>query len=238
MKAQMTVSTESVEVSDLFDLGRPRKEGFFLSGAGSGGSAITMMLWPEVDQVRCEYARHQPESQREEGELVIAVSWTVPNFGGRRPWMHCPSERCGRRVGRLFLVEGLVMCRRCARLRYRSQAKAFPVIFRSLRRAQKLRERLGAGPMLGGPLRRPTGMHRRTYECLSAEIIDIERTVAAHIGLPTRERLEEVRRMFPEFLTDRRRSAGPGREVRWHQRDGLRPSTSSYRERAFHLRRL
>ncbi len=196
----MTESTESVETSDLFAGGRPQKEGFFLSGPGSDGSTVTMMMWPEVDHVRCAYIRHDSDGGREEGELVVGVSWTVPNFGGQRPWIHCGSEGCARRVGRLFLVDTLLLCRACARVRYLSQAKAFPDIVRPLRRAQKLRERLGVGPVLGGPLRRPSGMRQRTYERLSTEVTEIEQTVADQIGFPTRERLEEVRQLFCEFL--------------------------------------
>jgi hypothetical protein len=196
----MAAPTESVETSDLFANGRPRKEGFPLSGLASDGSMVTMMLWPDVDHVSCEYSRDGPASEREAGEFTIGVTWTVPHFGGQRPWLHCSSEVCARRVGRLFPVDALLLCRACGQLRYRSQAKAFPDIVRPLRRAQKLRERLRVGPVLGGPLRRPSGMHQQTYERLSAEIIDIEQAVADDIEIPTREGLESVRQLFREFL--------------------------------------
>jgi hypothetical protein len=45
---------------------------------------------------------------------------TATRFGGRRLWMLCP--RCSRRCRDLFIGFGRVACRRCFRLRYKSQS--------------------------------------------------------------------------------------------------------------------
>jgi len=41
----------------------------------------------------------------------IRVSWTGCNYGGTRPWMHCP--HCQRRIARLFKGMGGYFCRAC-----------------------------------------------------------------------------------------------------------------------------
>jgi hypothetical protein len=59
-------------------------------------------------------------------EYVIEVTTTRPHFGGRHYWFRCPlvrdGFRCGRRVGRLYLLPGQQYfgCRHCWNLTYRS----------------------------------------------------------------------------------------------------------------------
>lgn len=47
----------------------------------------------------------------------ISLVYTRPFFGGRRWWFKC---RCGRRVGILYFLEGLIRCRKCFDLTYAS----------------------------------------------------------------------------------------------------------------------
>jgi hypothetical protein len=49
----------------------------------------------------------------------IRFTTTPLHFGGCRVWMICP--RCGDRVRVMFAVLGKIGCRRCLRVRYRSQ---------------------------------------------------------------------------------------------------------------------
>lgn len=93
----------------------------------------------------------------------IALSWTVPNYGGRRWWMHCPHT--GQRVGKLFVPpEGeLFASRQAWRLSYQSQRaadhdKPFEALFRLQR---KLGGRQG---WEAGLAKRPKGMWKRTYD--------------------------------------------------------------------------
>lgn len=93
---------------------------------------------------------------------AVALEWTRPQFGGKRPWFVCP--KCSRRCGVLFreMVSGGATCRICAGLVYPSQReRAFS---RLLRRCSRIRRRLGWPPGVAhGESERPSGMHRSTY---------------------------------------------------------------------------
>lgn len=82
---------------------------------------------------------------------TIRLERTACNYGGTRPWFHCP--HCQRRVAVLFLRSGFV-CRPCGRIAYGSQSD--DALGRTWRRQQKLERRLG------GRWGRPKGMHHAT----------------------------------------------------------------------------
>jgi hypothetical protein len=93
----------------------------------------------------------------------VELAWTACNFGGERPWFICPGVGCGRRVAVLYGPGRYFLCRHCYDLRYESQKEG--KANRALRRAQKIRERLGGGANMMEPFpEKPKGMHRRTYE--------------------------------------------------------------------------
>lgn len=92
----------------------------------------------------------------------IRLSYTQPHFGGRRWWMHCPHT--GERVGKLYVPSGgdIFASRKAWRIGYRSQRIAahdrpFEGLFR-------LQRRLGCPEGWEMPIRRPKGMHHRTFE--------------------------------------------------------------------------
>jgi hypothetical protein len=92
----------------------------------------------------------------------VHLSYTVPNFGGRRWWMHCPSN--GSRVGKLYCPDGAhtFASRTAWGIAYQSQRAAdrdrpFEALFR-------LQRRLGCTEGWEQPIRRPKGMWRRTFE--------------------------------------------------------------------------
>jgi hypothetical protein len=92
----------------------------------------------------------------------IWLSYTVPNFGGKRWWMHCPST--GERVGKLYCPSGseLFASRKAYRIGYRSQrVTKRDAIFERLFRIQ---EKLGCERGWGNWITRPKGMHHSTFE--------------------------------------------------------------------------
>jgi hypothetical protein len=83
----------------------------------------------------------------------------------REAVVFCPGARCGRRVAILYGPGRHFLCRHCYDLGYESQRDN--KTYRALRRAQKIRERLGGSANVTEPFpEKPRGMHRRTYERL------------------------------------------------------------------------
>ena len=95
----------------------------------------------------------------------VPLEWTPCNFGGERPWFLCPGAGCGRRVAVLYGPGRYFLCRHCYDLRYESQRE--DKTHRALRRAQRIRERLGGSANMTEPFpERPKGMHHDTYDRL------------------------------------------------------------------------
>ena len=98
-------------------------------------------------------------------------TWDVP-YGGRRWWWICP--RSGQQVAKLHLPPGgrVFAARQVYRLPYRSQR--ITALDRSHDRQRRLYRKLGADyeDFEQPPPLRPKGMHRRTYERLTAELHD------------------------------------------------------------------
>jgi hypothetical protein len=98
-------------------------------------------------------------------------------YGGTRPFFSCPGLLngllCKRRVVKLYLAGQHFRCRRCHRLTYQSQAEG--LCDRALRRAEKLRVRLGGERWTPYSWPgRPTGMWRRTFMRLTEAAVDAE----------------------------------------------------------------
>lgn len=109
----------------------------------------------------------------------IHLSYTQPHYGGKRWWMHCPVN--GQRVGKLYMPPGAetFASRAVWRLGYKSQRvtqrdAAFERLFR-------LQKKLGCPQGWEMPIRRPKGMHRRTYERLENEYAHLDYVCAAEM---------------------------------------------------------
>ncbi len=90
----------------------------------------------------------------------VEMDWTRLPSGGKRPWFLCPS--CSRRCAVLYSLGSGIICRKCGGLSYESQNE--PGHFRALRKAQKIRVRLGGSANMTEPFpSRPHYMHQRTY---------------------------------------------------------------------------
>lgn len=111
--------------------------------------------------------RHRSRSKTdwEDVEQTIHLNHTSCTYGGTRPWWLCPS--CGRRVAVLYGPGKLYACRHCCELAYSSQRETSSD--RAMRRADKIRRRLGWPIGIGNPKgTKPRGMHWRTFARLNA----------------------------------------------------------------------
>jgi hypothetical protein len=116
--------------------------------------------------------RSGPGDEWENVKEAVELTRTSCNFGGERPWFICPGVVngvvCGRRVAVLYGPGRYFLCRHCYDLRYESQNEN--EMYRALRRAQKIRKRLGGSANMMEPFpEKPKGMHWRTYERLCWE---------------------------------------------------------------------
>ena len=127
------------------------------------------------DQVILSYShRSRQGAEWENVKELVPLEWTPCNFGGERPWFVCPGVACGRRVAILYGPGKYFLCRHCYDLRYESQRKDKKD--RALRRARKIRQRLGGSANMLEPFpERPKGMHLDTYMRLFWEHDQAER---------------------------------------------------------------
>ncbi|MGH9961368.1 MAG: hypothetical protein ACREBC_30285, partial [Pyrinomonadaceae bacterium] len=95
-------------------------------------------------------------------DCSISLCYTPCNFGGQRPWFVCPGWGCGRRVATLYAAGSRVLCRNCLGLSYPSQRE--DAGDRALRRAQRIRMKLGGSPNMTLPFPpKPKWMRWETY---------------------------------------------------------------------------
>jgi hypothetical protein len=107
---------------------------------------------------------------------TIAIVHLPCRFGGSRAYFICPGPRgtdCGRRTTKLHLSGRYFLCRHCSQLAYARQYQQ--PWQRAVRRANKLKQRLGIDVGIAEPLpEKPKGMWVRTYGCLLNEILQAE----------------------------------------------------------------
>ena len=130
-------------------------------------NGCNILIRTEPEAIRLSYTITN-DSQHEEVDYKIRLSWTSCNYGGKRPWFICPGKGCGRRVAKLYLKSGYFLCRHCNDLAYSSQRERKE--FRLLNKTQKICEILGVNSCDGlFNASKPKGMHWRTYEKLVDE---------------------------------------------------------------------
>lgn len=120
----------------------------------------------ETDRMVLNY-RHRPHGgDWEDVEQAISFDRTPCNYGGFRTWFLC--SRCWRRVAVLYGAGKYFFCRHCYDLTYASQQENRAD--RLMRKARKIRERLGASNNLTVPIFfKPKNMHRKTFNRLREE---------------------------------------------------------------------
>lgn len=109
---------------------------------------------------------HQYKSDAKLGrgvESTIYLTHTRCNYGSRRPWFLCPS--CDGRAAKLYYLESGFLCRKCSDMPYESQSESRRD--RALRRARKIRMRLGVDASLLVPvIMPPKGVYWKTFDRL------------------------------------------------------------------------
>jgi hypothetical protein len=132
-------------------------------GGESAGSIsyVADMRYPENAFLRLSYTRGSG-SDREEVKQLVRLTYTEPNYGGRRWWMICPYRH--NRCGKLYLPNGgdRFAGRRAWKLGYHCQRvarrdRAFEKLFR-------LQKKLGCDQGWEAGIGRPKGMWDRTYQ--------------------------------------------------------------------------
>ena len=132
---------------------------------------------PEAATLVLEYTfTDERTGEKRDYTQRIALSYTVPHYGGRRWWMHCPVN--GARVAKLYMPPGAeaFASRKAWRLGYHSQRiagrdAAFERLFR-------LQRRLGGEQGWGYGITRPKGMHHRTFERYARQYRQIDEQCA------------------------------------------------------------
>jgi len=154
------------------DVRRMKRDGALVPGAkgniswsrrGEETSSIGYRV--EAKRLIINYYSKQNGGEWESIEQIITLTWTYPNYGGKRIWFMCP--QCNRRIAVLYGGK-YFLCRRCRNLTYSSQQESKED--RLMRRARNIRCRLGGGVNLLEPFPlKPRNMHWETYMRLRQE---------------------------------------------------------------------
>ncbi|MDA2934410.1 hypothetical protein MYX82_08705 [Acidobacteria bacterium AH-259-D05] len=172
---------DTVDGCRSVDIRRWHREGLLRPGTSSswawldedGQKKAEIRMCVMLGMVKLVYrCRSTGESEWQDVEESVPLDWTCCNYGGIRPWFVCPGvvngHHCGRRVAILYLAGRYFLCRHCYRLAYESQREHRAS--RLVRKAQKIRRRLGGEPGFIHPFpAKPKGMHWHTYQRLRAE---------------------------------------------------------------------
>ena len=131
--------------------------------------------WPVIEEMRVARYLIQLDLRNQCVPQQIRVSWTRCNYGGARPWMHCP--HCQQRIARLFKGMGGYFCRAClGNPIYESQRRSRKA--RAYLQAYRLRQTLGGSrPVVDRIPPRPYWMKRRRYQKLVTRIELLERSL-------------------------------------------------------------
>ena len=208
------MKANTVEDCLILDLAKLARDGLLLDSPGSGS-----LWWTNTrtgkQTASLGYRRERTttggwmfhllytagrEHDRQDIDEPIPLLATRPHFGGVRWWFICPlvvaGNPCQRRVGKLYLPPGARYfgCRHCHGLSYGCRGEEAPS--RALRRAQKIRRRLGGSESMVSPFpSKPKRMHWRTYERLRWAHNEADR--ACWVGV--KEWLERTNRRLERF---------------------------------------
>ncbi len=183
----------SIDVNDLQRKGC-LKPGW--SGSWEWTSDGERIAWIDLraaeDGLRLSYSVSLNGGSRQQVKEAVRLAHISCRFGGTRPFFVCPGlasgTACGRRVTKLYGAGVYFACRHCYGLAHTSQSES--ASDRSLRRASKVRERLGGDPGMAAEFPpRPKGMWWQTYERLRKQADSAERRADEALALRTEQLL-------------------------------------------------
>ncbi|PNE11410.1 MAG: hypothetical protein CR217_09000 [Beijerinckiaceae bacterium] len=156
-----------------------------LSAGWSGGWQWTrdgekvawINLRAAADRLHLAYRVRIAGGEWQDVEEAVRIVRVPCRLGGARSYFICPGVvngvACGRRVAKLHGPGRYFLCRHCYHLAHASQSER--EWDRALRRANKIRQRLGGDPGMAAPFpKKPKGMWRRTYERLCEQAFEAE----------------------------------------------------------------
>jgi len=112
-------------------------------------------------------------------ETRIDLTFSLCNYGGRRPWFLCPY--CDGRVTKLYHLEPGFICRKCSKLPYQSQSETR--FDRARYKAGKIRGILGVEDDIFSPvLTPPKGMCWKTFDRLYKQLKQAEKICLSEMG--------------------------------------------------------
>jgi hypothetical protein len=162
---------KTVESYRTLDVDQLSKKGWLRPGLSStcqwidGNEVVSLNLRAEAERVRLSYAVRVGDGEREDVVDTISVVYLRCRFGGNRAYFICPGPgggtNCGRRITKLHLSGRYFLCRHCNQLVYACQYEQGWE--RALRRANKLKQRLGVNVGVDEPFPdKPKGMWARS----------------------------------------------------------------------------
>jgi hypothetical protein len=168
----------TVEQVRAIDVNRWHREGWLRSGllfawqwTYADGRRAVINAEARLDEVVLRYRVRETGGEWENVQEAIPLERTPCGLGGVRPCFRCP--RCRQRSRKLYGAGKLFLCRRCYNLGYECQREKRGD--RALRRASRIRQRLGGGPGIAEPFPwKPKGMHWQTYERWRAKALEAE----------------------------------------------------------------
>ncbi len=118
-----------------------------------GEKVASITLRAEDDRLRLSYRVRVGDGEWEDVTESVRIVSVPCCFGGTRPYFICPGVvngiACSRRVAKLYGPGRYFLCRHCYRLAYASQSEG--PWDRTLRKANKIRMRLGGDPGMAAP---------------------------------------------------------------------------------------
>ena len=187
------------------DINRLHREGVLTAGwSGSwewnrnGERVSSISMRGGDDRIVLSYRSRIGSDDWQDVEEPIPIRWTPCRYGGQRPYFVCPGvvngRACCRRAVKLYCAGRYYLCRHCYRLTHASRKE--DGCDRALRRANKIRVRLGGEPGFEAMiLRRPKGMWRKTYDRLFEAVIDNESRAEERLALMAARLLDLDRRV-------------------------------------------